>query len=329
MDAEDYECPFGQQVQMDGDGNLYCEFQKSNGEWAASAEEPTLKKKPASITTDSDADPSNPPGGLRATDSSTSPPASKDVIKTGEDGPDGEVSTTVTTNEYGTGTVTETTPYDKVLKRDDRMPGSPQVTADRMEGPGAESRYETEQYQNNLLVDGGLNNFDKGLEGFFGQKFSAYSTRQTAWNDLIDIAKERGVSPYDLLDFGRKAYRPGGSGGSGGSGGTTRSFSEANEDDVRLLANNLSEEMIGRRINDKEFERLLSKVRKEEQANPTVTTRSGKTSRTSGGVTTEARNEAMREVLVENPEFKEFQMGEGALRYTQRYIEEQSRKASL
>lgn len=326
MDPNDFECPFGQQVQMDGDGNLYCEFRKSNGEWSKSAELPTKKKASSPVVTDSDADPSSVNPNRLA--DSTSAPSSKDVVETRVDGPGGQIDTTVTTNSEGTGTQTVTKPYDRVLKRDERMPGSPMVTADRMEGPASESRFDTEQYQDNLLVDGGLNSFDKGLEGFFGQKFSAYSTRQTAWNDLIDIAKEKGISPYDLLESGRRAYREGGGGGSGG-GGTTRSFSEANEDDVRLLANNLSEEMIGRRIDDKEFARLLSRVRKEEQANPTVTTRSGDTSRTSGGVTTEARNEAMREVLVENPEFKDFQMGEGALRYTQRYIEEQSRKASL
>jgi hypothetical protein len=321
--ADDFECPGNEVVVINDDNSISCAVRKTNGEFMTTDNEPTLKEKPDAITTNSETDPSE----LRATDSEKAAPPSKDVVKTGEDGPDGEVSTTVTTNDYGTGTVTETTPYDEVLKKDERMAGAPRVTPDRMEGPGAESRYETEQYQDNLLVDGGLNNFDKGLEGFFGQKFSAYSTRQTAWNNLIDIAKEKNLSPYDLLDFGRKAYRPDKK--AGGSGGTSRSFSEANEDDVRLLANNLSEEMIGRRINDKEFEKLLSKVRKEEQANPTVTTRTGKTSRTSGGVTTESRNEAMREVLVENPEFKEFQMGEGALRYTQRYIEEQSRKASL
>ena len=328
MNPDDFECPSGQQVAMDGNGNLYCEFRKSNGEWSKSAEQPTKKKSSSAVVTDADPD-SSAVTTNRLPDSSSAP-SNRDVIERRNDGPDGETTTTVTTNSEGTGTQTVTKPYDRVLKRDDRMPGSPMVTADRMERPSVtESRFETEQYQNDLLVDGGLNSFDKGLEGFFGQTFSAYSTRNTAWNDLIDIAKRQGVSPYDLLESGRRAYRPSAGSGGGGGGGTTRSFSEANEDDVRLLANNLSEEMIGRRIDDKEFARLLSRVRKEEQANPTVTTRSGDTSRTSGGVTTEARNEAMREVLVENPEFKDFQMGEGALRYTQRYIEEQSRKASL
>lgn len=358
-EKSELECSGGYEVGPDPESNTGwgCGWRNSNNEFKldAAAGQPTLRKRdPNTNENRLTPDGAGVPRAGTATEvnegnfggdtdapqpysSTDRPPPSNAKVNTKTDGPAGERITVQTTDEQGrTGTQTSTTPYDRVIKRDERMPGGVMATADRMEGPGTESRFDTERFQNSLLLDGrgkgsGFNSFDKGLEGFFGQTYSAYSTRQTAWNDLIDIAKEEGVSPYDLLRGGERAYRPGGRSGGGGGGGssTTRTFSEANESDVRLLANNLSEEMIGRRINDKEFSRLLSKVRKEEEANPTVTTRSGDTARTSGGMTTEARNEALREVLVENPEFKEYQMGEGALAYTRRYIEEQSKKASL
>jgi hypothetical protein len=74
---------------------------------------------------------------------------------------------------------------------------------------------------------------------------------------------------------------------------------------------------------------MLKKVRKEEDKSPTVTTRSGKTSRTKEGITDAERQEVLEEVLRENPEWKKYQMDTAALDYTRDFIREQKGKANL
>ena len=102
-----------------------------------------------------------------------------------------------------------------------------------------------------------------------------------------------------------------------------------NEADVRVLANEMSEAFIGRRVTDKEFKQLLKKVRKEEGKSPTITSSSGNTTRTKQGITNAEREEVMAEILNENPEYREYQMGAGALEYTRKYLAEQKQKAAL
>ena len=119
------------------------------------------------------------------------------------------------------------------------------------------------------------------------------------------------------------------SGSGSGSGGTRYSYTEANEADVRVLANGLAEEMIGRRITEKEFEKLLKRVRKEEGDSPTISRSSGSTTRTEAGITNAEREEVLAEVLRENPEWKKYQMDTASLDYTRDFIREQRAKANL
>lgn len=174
-------------------------------------------------------------------------------------------------------------------------------------------------------------NLRAGLMGYFGQRFKSYTSDDAAWRQLVEDAAEDGVSPLDLLKEGQAGYLGAGGYGSGGSGGggTSMSYTQANKADVRVLANAVAEEMIGRRISDTEFDRMLKKVRKEEDKSPTVTTRSGKTSRTKEGITDAERQEVLEEVLRENPEWKKYQMDTAALDYTRDFIREQKGKANL
>ena len=178
------------------------------------------------------------------------------------------------------------------------------------------SEYEAQSYPMAVMGTTGArgnpqyDNFQKGLEGYFGQEFMSYTTDQSAWNQMIKIAQYNNVSPWDLLKQGQKDWKPSDKGGGGGGGGGTRySYTEMNEADVRVLANEMSEAFIGRRVTDKEFKQLLKKVRKEEGKSPTITTSSGNTTRTKQGITNAEREEVMAEILNENPEYREYQMG--------------------
>jgi hypothetical protein len=82
--ADDFECPGNEVVVINDDNSISCAVRKTNGEFMTTDNEPTLKEKPDAITTNSETDPSE----LRATDSEKAAPPSKDVVKTGEDGPD-------------------------------------------------------------------------------------------------------------------------------------------------------------------------------------------------------------------------------------------------
>jgi len=268
----------------------------------------------------------------------------KNIVKSEEETEDGKITTTVTEN-LDSGETTTKTELDKTEKVK-RSEGGYYDRLDRLGGGAGPalyvSEYEASMYPAELMAGGDsigargndqYDDFQKGLQGFFGQKFMSYTTDQSAWNQLIEVARYNNKSPWDLLKAGQEAYKknpPGsGSGGGGGGGGTRYSYQEMNEADVRVLANSMAEEFIGRRIDDKEFNRLLKRVRKEEGRSPTITTTSGKTTKTKQGITNEERKEVMAEILNEHPEYREYQMGEGALEYTREYLAEQKRKAAL
>lgn len=269
----------------------------------------------------------------------------KKVTKSEEQTPDGRVTTTVTEDLDGGETTTKTE-----LQESPRVQTNEGGYYDRLDylgggvGPALTvSEYDAQMYPAELMAGGSstgargnpqYDDFQKGLQGFFGQKFMSYTTDQSAWNQLIEIARYNKKSPWDLLKQGQTNYQKnggvsGGGGGGSGSGGTRYSYTEMNEADVRVLANSMSEEFIGRRISDKEFNKLLKRVRKEEGKSPTITSTSGSTTRTKEGITNEERKEVMAEILNEHPEYREFQMGEGALEYTREYLAEQKAKAAL
>jgi len=231
--------------------------------------------------------------------------------------------------------------------RTERQPGPQRVIFDQSEQyiGGASSRLvtstksidEAKNYINEVRAKGGgvENNPEyaqlvAGVEGYFGVKIKSYTSIDAAFNRMVDDVAAEGGSIMGALEQGRKFRSMPGFGGSGsGSGGTRYSYTEANEADVRVLANGLAEEMIGRRITEKEFDRLLKRVRKEEGKSPTISRSSGKTTRTETGITNAEREEVLAEVLRENPEWKKYQMDTASLDYTRDFIREQRTKANL
>ena len=128
------------------------------------------------------------------------------------------------------------------------------------------------------------------------------------------LANDARVTVSDVLNSyaGMDVYGiPIGDGGAGS--GPTQFETRRNEADVRLLANSLAQEMIGRNIDDDEFSRMMRRVRKAESASPRTISVQGGRQITEEGISDAERQEVLREVLMENPEFETFQGGEGLI----------------
>jgi hypothetical protein len=170
--------------------------------------------------------------------------------------------------------------------------------------------------------------FIKGLKGYFGQSFESYTSADAAWNRVVEDAKAGNKVAMDLLSQGRANFDPKdfekGRRGSGSSG-PRYTITNANEEDVYTIAQSLAMEMIGRPITEKQFGKLLSRVRQEEKANPTVTRTVGNTTTTETGITDQERQSVMAELLQERPEWRQHQMSQGVLDALTRSIQEGKR----
>lgn len=97
-------------------------------------------------------------------------------------------------------------------------------------------------------------------------------------------------------------------GGGGAYKGPVSSYTEMAESDVRATANEVAIELLGRPLDQDEFNRILRKTRKAEQEQPTVTTRSPGSTRTQQGLTAQGREDILREVISKNPDYQQFQV---------------------
>jgi hypothetical protein len=158
--------------------------------------------------------------------------------------------------------------------------------------------------------------FVSQLRDYSGSKLGTIGSIETAWHGLLKDARRSGVPAMYLLNSGRSGDGSG-SGGSGGGGGsrygTSSSVTHANEADVRVLANTIAENMIGRNLSDKEFSKIYGRFRQGEADSPTVTTTSPGGSVTQQGITAAERQDILEEIIMENPEFSTYQGGEGML----------------
>lgn len=157
--------------------------------------------------------------------------------------------------------------------------------------------------------------FVSQLRDYTGSKLGTSGSVETAWHGLLKDARRSGVPAMYLLEQGSTdGSGRGGSGGGGGSRyGTSSSVTHANEADVRELANTVAENMIGRNLSDKEFDKIYGRFRQGEAASPQVTTTSPGGSVTQQGATPTERQDILEEILMENPEFSTYQGGEGML----------------
>lgn len=223
---------------------------------------------------------------------------------------------------------------DRVRWQEKYFPGRPETGGSR--GYETLTVSEAENLPSRIRAEeGGTENsrykdLEQGIKGYFGQSISSYTSLDAAWNRIVEDAQAGNVAAMDLLSSGKQAFDilgdPSKRGRSGsGAPSVTYSIDKANEEDIYTLAQGLAMEMIGRPITEKQFDKLLKRVRKEEQASPTITRRSGNTVTTEAGITTEERQSVMAELLQENPQWRQHQMSQGVLDALTRNIQEAKR----
>jgi hypothetical protein len=134
------------------------------------------------------------------------------------------------------------------------------------------------------------------------QMYQAYTNR----------AGDQSVSFNKWFDWyvSTAAPREEGGGGRGGGGysGPQRTTTLQNEDDLRRMADQLSAQLVGRAVNDDEFEKALKSVRTAERENPTVTTSTTGSTVSEAGISAEGRQDILERSLSKNPEAKDFTM---------------------
>jgi len=166
-------------------------------------------------------------------------------------------------------------------------------------------------------------------------------TVNSLWQQSVDLAKKNNISVTDAITriaqdagFGATAAptatptsgggsrSSGGSGGrsSGGSGGgggvsgmaqTSVSYDPLGEGDLKDLANTISMEMLGKGVTEKQWGRILQKVREKEAANPRVTTSQAgvgqSVTSTQPGVSNADRQDVIQNILQKAPQYGDYQ----------------------
>lgn len=155
-----------------------------------------------------------------------------------------------------------------------------------------------------------LQAFLSGLRRYTGSEIGTRGSAETAWADVLKDASRSGVDAFSLLGTRNPADTEDGSSGSGRGGysGPVAQTTFMDERDVDRTANALALELIGRPLSQKELAKVTARLRSEEKANPTVTTPGVGSSMTQAGLSAEGRQDVLREVIAENPEYQQFQV---------------------
>lgn len=127
-------------------------------------------------------------------------------------------------------------------------------------------------------------------------------------------------SPWDIIQSsGGEVTSASGRGGRGGRAAAydgpvvSENVSQYSEGDIARLATDIGLELLGRQPTEQELNRINKRVRAAEMATPAVTTQEqvapGKTRTvTEAGLAQSDREQIMREVLQQNPEFEQYQV---------------------
>ena len=167
------------------------------------------------------------------------------------------------------------------------------------------------------------------LRAYTGQELGTDAAVDEAFKSLLQDAQSGKRTAMELLyGTGGAVQEDGGSGSSGvgsvGSySGPVASVTVQAESDIRATADALALEMIGRPLNDRELERVTRRIRSAEQAQPTITTgATGARRTTQEGLTAQGRQDILREVIAERPEFESFQLDTTVMDAMNDYIQE-------
>lgn len=142
------------------------------------------------------------------------------------------------------------------------------------------------------------------------------STGESLWDKAVSgaAALTKAGKPTTVFEWlsGYSEQYGDGDGSRGGGGRYTGPVAQTtfmDERDVDRTANALALELIGRPLSQKELSKVTARLRSEEKANPTVMTPNGPgASTTQSGLSAEGRQDVLREVIAENPEYQQFQV---------------------
>jgi len=141
------------------------------------------------------------------------------------------------------------------------------------------------------------------------QRLSQDGIRKSPQDILYEVARKRGILGDDGTFSIPENLMPKPSGRGSARGvytGPTETRTMASERDLRLTADTLASDILGRAVTDEEFQSVLEKVRKAEQAEPTITeSRTGGTT-TMQGLSATGRQDVIRDALAQGEEAEEF-----------------------
>jgi hypothetical protein len=149
------------------------------------------------------------------------------------------------------------------------------------------------------------------LQRYTGSKLGTVGGVDSAWATVLTDAYSAGVNAFDLLQSGPEFInKPSGGFGSGGSAysGPREAVVVQAESDIRSLADDIAIEILGRGATDAELQKITNRIRKAEMAQPQVTTTQPGRTVTEQGLTATGREDILRDVLSQNPEFEQYQL---------------------
>jgi len=154
----------------------------------------------------------------------------------------------------------------------------------------------------------------KSLDEMAKEMGTSSSTGKGLWTRAVTNSynaskKGRRVSPFESIqaiysDYSKKLEEDGGK--KKKYTGPTSSVTLANESDLRETANAVASAVLGRGIEDDEFQEVLKKIRKQEVAQPSISTPSTGYNVTQTGLSADGRKNIIRDSLMKGPEAEDY-----------------------
>lgn len=149
-----------------------------------------------------------------------------------------------------------------------------------------------------------LNGMVAALRRYTGSELGTRGALEDAWNDAVKDASRSGVSVFALLG-GQTSLGEDDDDAAGGSrrsaySGPVTTNALMDEQSAEMLLNGLATDMLGRNLTKKELAKYTAQFRKEELANPTVTTSTPSSQVSQQGMSDE---EIARSILQDDPDF--------------------------
>lgn len=158
-----------------------------------------------------------------------------------------------------------------------------------------------------------LNGLIGALRNYSGSELGTRGSVEQAWNDAVKDANRSGVSVFSLLGTPNPAGSDDDSSGNGPGGGgrgysgPVSTVTNYNEADLRIMADSIGSEVLGRGVTDQEFKKVLAKVRAAEAANPSVSGGAAAASMTNvSGLSQQGREDVMTRALLKQNGAEEF-----------------------